>query len=268
MPQSTQRFDIDGGVHCADFIGRDQNITYGFNAGDVERLIGRVLELVGRGAVFQPVPGQQDSLFTELDGEKLTFQPGAARQLTGMGNLNAYLLALTVDQDYQRWASRFVPLAGKMDIRQVIEGVPISFTELIIPTGEGGQATQKPLESIAEAMQTHGAFIILGDPGAGKTTTQQRIAYDAARNLLEQKPGQVPLFVRLSQQGEREPYAFLETEWRRRTGLDFQAALNAGRVLILADGINEIPREKRNERLKAWMFFEQEYRGEIGRAHV
>jgi len=260
MPAS-QTFDIDGGVHCADFIGRDQNISYGFSAEDVERLIARVLALVGRGAVFQPVPGQQDSLFAELDGEKLTFQPGAARQLTGMGNLNAYLLALTVDQDYQRWASRFVPLAGKMDIRQVIEGVPISFTELIIPTGEGGQATQKPLESIAEAMQTHGAFIILGDPGAGKTTTQQRIAYDAARGLLEKNPGQVPLFVRLSQQGDREPYAFLETEWRRRTGLDFQSALNAGRVLILADGINEIPREKRNERLKAWMLFEQEYRG-------
>lgn len=260
MPAS-QTFDIDGGVHCADFIGRDQNISYGFSAEDVERLIARVLELVHKGAVFQPVPGQQDSLFTELDGEKLTFQPGAARQLTGMGNLSAYLLALTVDQDYQRWASRFVPLAGRMDIRQVIEGVPISFTELIIPTGEGGQATQKPLESIAEAMQTHGAFIILGDPGAGKTTTQQRIAYDAARGLLEKNPGQVPLFVRLSQQGEREPYAFLETEWRRRTGMDFQSALNAGRVLFLADGINEIPREKRNERLKAWMIFEQEFRG-------
>lgn len=209
MPQATQRYDIDGGVHCADFVGRDKNTTYGFNAGDVERLIARVLELVRQGVVFQPVPGQQEALFAELDGEKLTFQPGAARQL---GSLRAYLLALTVDQDYQRWASRFVPLAGKMDIRQVIEGLPISFTELIIPTGEGGQATQKPLESIAEAMQTHGAFIILGDPGAGKTTTQQRIAYDAARSLLEGQPGQVPLFVRLSQQGEREPYTFLETE--------------------------------------------------------
>ena len=261
MPDGSQKIDIDGGVHCADFIGRDQNIRYGYSAEDVERLIERVLALTHAGAVFQPVPEQAESLFAEQDGQRLIFQPGAARQLSGLGSERAYLLALAVDQEYQRWASRFVPLAGKMDIRQVLEGLPIAFRELIIPTGEGGQATQKPLESIAEAMQTHLAFVILGEPGAGKTTTQQRIAYDAARTLLEKKPGRVPLFVRLSQQGERDPYAFLQTEWERRTEQRFDLALKAGRILILADGLNEIPREKRNDRLKGWMLFEQDYRG-------
>jgi predicted NACHT family NTPase len=71
----------------------------------------------------------------------------------------------------------------------------------------------------------------------------------------------VPLFVRLSQQGEHDPYAFLQTEWERRTGAPFAEALAAGRILFLADGINEIPRDRRNDRLKDWMLFDRQYRG-------
>jgi len=264
MPGSTQTYDIQGGVHCADFVGRDQHNTYGFSAEDVEQLIQKVLEMMGAGGIFLPPAGQPEALQIEHNGQTLTFTPGAARQLAGQGAERAYLLSLVIDQEYQRWATRFVPLAGKMDLRQVIEGLPISFSEFVIPTGEAGmqaQPTTRPLESIAEAMDTHGAFVILGDPGAGKTTTQQKIAFDQARALLEGVPGRTPLFVRLSQQKERDPYTFLQTEWERRAGTPFKQVLAQGRLLILADGINEIPYNKRNDCLKDWMLFEQTYRG-------
>jgi formylglycine-generating enzyme required for sulfatase activity len=257
-------YDIEGGVHCADFIGGDKNITYGFGPKDVERLIDKVMELMSAGGIFLPPRDQPDALEIEHNGEKLRFCPGAARQLVGQNQERAYLLALTVDQEYQRWATRFVPLAGKMDVRQVIEGLPISFTEFILPTGEAGpgaQPTQKPLKDITEAMQAHGAFVILGEPGAGKTTSQQKIAFDAACDRLRTRRGRIPLFLRLSQQGERDPYSFLQVEWERRTGIPFGQALKEGGILILADGINEIQRERRNERLNAWMLFEQQYRG-------
>jgi formylglycine-generating enzyme required for sulfatase activity len=258
------QYDIQGGVHCADFIGGDKNITYGFSAEDVERLIEKVLEMMGAGGVFLPDQRQPDVLQIEHNGETLRFRPGAARQLANQGQESSYLLSLTVDQEYQRWATRFVPLAGKMDVRQVIEGLPISFTEFIIPTGEAGmgaQPTQRPLKDITEAMNNHGAFVILGEPGAGKTTTMQKIAFEMARGLLGRERRRTPLFVRLSQQGEREPYAFLQVEWERRTGKPFAQALREGRILILADGINEIPRDKRSDRLNAWMLFETQYRG-------
>jgi len=257
-------YHIKGGVHCADFIGGDKHITYGFGKEDVEQLIEKVLSLMQAGGVFLPAPNQPEILQMEYDGEKLVFQPGAARQLANQNQERAYLLALTVDQEYQRWATHFVPLAGKIDVRQVIEGLPISFTEFILPTGNEGlqaQATQRPLKDITEAMQIHGAFVILGEPGAGKTTTQQKIAFDTAHARLQKLEERIPLFVRLSQQGERDPYSFLQVEWERRTGLTFAQALKEGRILILADGINEIPREKRSERLLAWMLFEQQYRG-------
>ncbi len=265
MPDPSQTYNINGGVYCADFIGGDKHIvSYGFSAEDVERLIEKVLAFRRAGEVFLPVPDRPDALQVEHDGQKLVFQPGAARQLFGQGSERAYLLALSIDQEYQCWATHFVPLAGKMDARQMIEGLPISFTEFIVPVGESGmqtQATTRPLKDIAEAMQTHGAFVILGEPGAGKTTTQQKIAFDLALAQLEGREARIPLFVRLSQQGQRDPYSFLETEWVRRAGTPFARALAEGRILILADGINEIPREKRNERLKDWMLFEQQYRG-------
>jgi formylglycine-generating enzyme required for sulfatase activity len=262
-PAAVPTYDIQNGVHCADFIGRDQ-ITYGFGPEDVEHLIEKVLGYLQAGEVFLPDPNQPDALQIVHEGETLTFRPGAARQLAGRQNERSYLLSLTVDQEYQRWATRFVPLAGKMDIRQVIEGLPIAFSELIIPVGDvsgQGQITQRPLQNIAEAIQSHAAFVILGEPGAGKTTTQQKIAFDVACTLLAGGKGRTPLFVRLSMQGGLDPYAFLQTEWERRTGIPFDTALCEGRILILADGLNEIPRQQRTERLHAWMLFDQQYRG-------
>ena len=69
----------------------------------------------------------------------------------------------------------------------------------------------------------------------------------------------LPLFVRLGQQGARDPFDFLKTEWERRTGSNFDNALAAGRVLILADGVNELKQSERTERLKAWKTFVTDY---------
>ena len=256
---------FDGDIHCADFVAGDKNITYGFTTDDVEKLIEKVLSMMQAGGVFLPSKGNHEALEIEVDGEKLVFAPGAVQQLASSRNERAHLLSLTVNQEYQRWATRFVALSGKMDVRQIIEGLPIAFSEIIIPTGDDGmqqaQPTQRKLESIVEALQSHSAFVILGDPGGGKTTTQQKLAFDAAHAILQGARLRVPLFVRLSQQKDADPYAFLEREWERRTGTPFADALSQGRVLILADGINEIPREKRNETLAGWRVFEQEYRG-------
>ncbi len=257
-------YNITGDVNCADFIGGDKNITYGFSSEDVERLIEKVLGFMEAGGVFQPAPENHEMLQVEYGGQKLVFQPGAIRRLETQGMERAYLLSLTVNRTYQQWASFFVPLKGKI---QVMEEIPVSYTEFIPPTGEaaaqGAQAAQKPLEDITEALNKHSAFVILGEPGAGKTTTQQKIAFEAALRLLKNGGGRIPLFVRLSQQGHHDPYSFLKTEWERRTALPFDQALRAGQLLILADGINEIPREnnKRNEQLKAWMIFDEQYRG-------
>jgi formylglycine-generating enzyme required for sulfatase activity len=249
-------------VHCADFVGRDQITTYGFEAADVERLIDKVLVFLGAHATFVPVG---DALRAELDGETLTFHPGAAQQLSGRRNERSYLLSLAVRREYQIWATKFIPLAAQMDVKRAVEGLdmPVAFSEFRVPReGEGlePRVTTVPLADITEAIDKHRAFVILGEPGAGKTTTLQKIAFEQACARLSGEPGRVPLFIRLSQQGARTPFDFLRAEWEQRTGSDFADALAAGRVLLLADGINELPRgDERAERLKAWRLFAGEY---------
>ena len=261
LDETSTRVTIGRDVTCADFIAGDQITTYGFTAADVNRLIDRVLAVLQAGATFVP---HGDALRAEVNGETLTFHPGAVKQLIGCRNERSYLLAVTVHREYQVWATKFIPLAAQMDVKRAVEGLdlPIAFSEFRIPRdGKGLDAriTTVPLADITEALNKHSAFVILGEPGAGKTTTLQKIAFESARTLLSGGEGRVPLFIRLSQQGTRTPFDFVKFEWEQRIGSDLEDALADGRVLLLADGVNELPRDVRDERLKAWRLFTSDY---------
>lgn len=258
MAEASQTYSIGGGVHCADFIGRDKHIQYGFSAGDVERLIDRMLDFLKAGAVF--VREEDGVLRAEWNGEALAFRPNAAQALAGRRNEKAYLLSLTVNQDYRVWATDFISLGAQVDKRRALAGLdlPLEYCELRLPppgAGPEAQVTSERLENITDALEKHDAFIILGEPGGGKTTTLQKMAYDHALACLEKRCGQTPLFVRLSQQREMPPFDFLDREWKKHTGGDFADALAAGRALLLLDGVNELPREKRAGRLNDWRLF-------------
>jgi formylglycine-generating enzyme required for sulfatase activity len=266
MPPSQPTTHIQGDVHCADFIGRDQHVaTYGFSAEDVERLIEKMIALLQSQAVFIPQSSSGDApLSAEHAGERLTFHPGAARRLLKQRSERAYLLGLVIKRDHQIWATKFVPLGGSLDVRRAVQGwdIPVAFSEFRIPppgSGPEAQITTEPLADITQALERHSAFVILGEPGAGKTTTLQKMAHDSAAARLTTGSGRIPFLVHLSQQGERAPFDFLSAEWQQRTGTDFGDALAAGRVLLLLDGINELPREERPARLKAWRLFAEEY---------
>ena len=84
-----------GSIHCAAFVGRAQhNITYGYEAKDVARLIEKVIAFLQAGAAFVPHGAQRDSVRAELDGETLTFHPGAAQKLAAGRSERSYLLSL------------------------------------------------------------------------------------------------------------------------------------------------------------------------------
>lgn len=244
---------------AADFVGRDKVVNYNYTPAGLDKLIEKLLEFLEAGAVFVPYGARPGGHRAELDGESLTFHPDALRRLTS-GRLRSeqtHLINLTVAQRYGRWATEFVPLAAVADLRQEdVDVAPLyELTEPPPPgAGPGAQPNRAELTDITQALDKHLAFVILGAPGAGKTSTLQKITFEQARARLAGRPARVPLPVRLSEQHGKTPHEFLEGEWRQYTGGDFDDALAEGRVLVLADGINEMPRDLdlRAERLKDW----------------
>jgi hypothetical protein len=123
------------------------------------------------------------------------------------------------------------------------------------------------MPDIRAALDTHAKFILLAQPGAGKTTVLQRIALDKALGCWQGKQGaQLPLFVRLAaQQTDETPQAFLARMWQEAMpggavdGMsELRDALRRGRLCLLVDAINEARREHYTERMHDWRDFAAE----------
>jgi formylglycine-generating enzyme required for sulfatase activity len=153
----------------------------------------------------------------------------------------------------------YVPLAGWMS-GQDLPLLTLHFAERRW-RGEGPQRQLEriPLDDVTEAVQQHPALVLLGPPGCGKSTVLQRLALEAARALLTSQARRVPLRVNLATYGwpQHEPLAFLRQHWTQ-AGLpgELSAAIQAGEVLLLADGVNEMARlasdGERRQRANAW----------------
>jgi len=98
---------------------------------------------------------------------------------------------------------------------------------------------------------------LLGEPGAGKTTTLWKLARDAAERALADPAAPLPLLVRLGQWTEpHEPIQrFIERELGE-LGMHLNALLASRRAVPLLDGLNEVPAGERAAKaalVKAWL---------------
>ena len=109
------------------------------------------------------------------------------------------------------------------------------------------------LPSLAEAIARYACIILLDDPGCGKTTALNHLAYELAEAGQGRESPKLPLLLRLSEFGstDRTVEAFIDRSWRGSLDSSHWSApaladnlagyLAEGRLLILFDALNEMP---------------------------
>ncbi len=96
---------------------------------------------------------------------------------------------------------------------------------------------------------------VLGDPGAGKTTTLWKILSDYALRAKDDPRAPLPVLVRLGAWGDQD-WPTLIAAQLGPLGAHYSTLLNARRLVFLLDGLNELPaagRDAHLNELREWL---------------
>ena len=162
--------------------------------------------------------------------------------------------------------SRFVPLTTEYEqdseenviqILQSFEWAKRDIQSQVI------NINRQPIDFFS-AHQRFQRYILLGDPGSGKTTCLQSLTSNMISEYRAGRSNVMPLYVRLSEWKDRRTSAFefLRISFEKLSGSasylarEFEALLSRGDLLLILDGLNEMPNrqyyhEEKNLRISA-----------------
>lgn len=116
-----------------------------------------------------------------------------------------------------------------------------------------------------EAVQRHNQLMILGKPGAGKTTFMKRLVILC--NHGEFQPQRVPVFVTLKDYADAQEkpklQTYIQTQWQACGVQETDALasiLTAGKALVLLDGLDEVNETDHDRVLQDIKTFTQQFR--------
>jgi formylglycine-generating enzyme required for sulfatase activity/class 3 adenylate cyclase len=138
----------------------------------------------------------------------------------------------------------------------------VQFHELV---AVGEDIKQVKLDDLRGALEKYPCVILLGDPGCGKTTVLESLAFEHA-----DRPERIPVLLHLSEfTVGMSPEDFIGKGWGGSTqaghwgapslAANLRAYLDAGRLLLLLDALNEMPHEGYRERCETLRAFIDEW---------
>lgn len=164
---------------------------------------------------------------------------------------HAYLDRLLAD--IQHKAALYAPLRGLAQIKARADGGPLRGAwDDIAPLRHLRRlsVTQQPMESrdfgdILTAFGQVKRAALLGQPGAGKTTTLNKLAADLAQWAKTDAGAPLPLMVSLGDWIEDDLLPAFLTSHLPEIGWALNALSRVKRAVLLLDGLNEIPSHQR-----------------------
>jgi formylglycine-generating enzyme required for sulfatase activity/ligand-binding SRPBCC domain-containing protein len=194
-----------------------------------------------------------DSGFSELLERLQTDKVGPLEGHTRRELERAYLQ--TVGQCYDHWRDVYTdmsfssrtsqkPVRVKSAARKLFDRQHHIFTKIShqYEDDKASMVSVETFEELSQVIYKHRRSALIGDPGAGKTTTLQRLAYDLATAAAESESAPLPFFVRLGAYKGGDFHQYLETAFSEACfGTLHLSNYLPGRVFFLLDGLNEMP---------------------------
>jgi predicted NACHT family NTPase len=108
------------------------------------------------------------------------------------------------------------------------------------------QVPARDYDDILAAFSDVKRAALLGDPGSGKSTTLRKLAVELARRALVDPQAPIPLFAALGEWLGDEPLTEFLAAQAPEIGWAAEALCKANRLVLLLDGLNEMPVAKRS----------------------
>jgi hypothetical protein len=166
-----------------------------------------------------------------------------------------YLETIVNSKEFVKLSKHYIDLLGKEEIfdfdniaierldgQKLIDSITLIENEDVSGENETLEVLGKEIariDSVINISKDTKRFIIIGEPGSGKTTSLQKILYDNAREILNgSSKSRLPVYIKASSYSPTK--SFLDLVHNEISFLSFEELISKHNVLILIDGLNEI----------------------------